>query len=87
MANFTENPDAFIIRHKGESTFYMRVSVPGHDEKCLYPLFPESEEEEVYTKFYDNPADWETFTLHEAQRIHRLENPIVPMEISDDCLV
>ncbi|MCQ2082125.1 MAG: hypothetical protein MJZ11_10735 [Lachnospiraceae bacterium] len=74
MVNYAECSDAVIIRHKGEDTFYYPMEIKGHNDLCLYPVFPESEDEEIFIKFYDQKEDWEAFGIAEAQAIHRMSN-------------
>ncbi len=79
MVNFSDCINAAVIRHKGDSTFYLPKVVKGHDELCLLPAFPESPEEERYIKFYDDFCDWEAYDFTEAQHLHRMEQRAMAM--------
>lgn len=87
MVNYANCSDAEIIRHKNEETFYFPVAVKGHSELCLYPVFPESAEDEYFIKFYGRKEDWEAFGLEEAQAIHRKACPSMSPVGYGDCIV
>lgn len=79
MVNFSDCINAAVIRHKGDSTFYLPKIVKGHNELCLLPAFPESPEEERYIKFYGDFKEWDAFEFTEAQKVHRMEQRAMAM--------
>lgn len=79
MVNFSDCINAAVIRHKGDSTFYLPKIVKGHNELCLLPAFPESAEEERYIKFYGDFKEWDAFEFTEAQKVHRMEQRALAM--------
>lgn len=79
MVNFSDCINAAVIRHKGDSTFYLPKVVKGHNELCLLPAFPESPEEERYIKFYGDFKEWDAFEFTEAQKVHRMEQRAMAM--------
>lgn len=85
MVNYSQCQTAEIIRHIGENTFYFPITVKGYSEQRLFPVFPDSIDDEIFIKFYDNIEDWEAFSLAEAQRIHRKGNATKLSNILDDC--